>query len=77
MQLVNPCIAADLTINPSILSSLAIEYEVFDTPYEETFDSSEVTSTETTATCPPVVLTVTDQAGNPLPSPLFEYDSIT
>ena len=40
VELVNPCIDADLTIDPSILSTLTIEYEVFDTAHEETFDSS-------------------------------------
>ena len=74
VQLVNPCIAADLTISTSILSSTDILYEVFDSPFVETFPSTDVASTETTATCPPVIFTVTDQQGNALPSPLFVFD---
>ena len=37
VELVNSCIAADLTINPNILSSNPIQYEVFDSPHVETF----------------------------------------
>ena len=52
VQLVNPCKAARLSIDSNILSSTSIQYEVFDVPLVEIFTSPDVTSTETTATCP-------------------------
>ena len=50
---------------------------MFDSSHEETFDPSKVSSVESTATCPPLEFTVTDQSGNALPSPLFMYDLST
>ena len=38
VELVNPCIAADLTIDANILSSNPIQYEVFDTAHIESFE---------------------------------------
>ena len=37
VELVNPCIEAELTIDPSILTSTSIHYEVFDAPHVESF----------------------------------------
>ena len=77
VQLINPCLTATLTIDPSIMTS-PIQYEVFDNPHEEIFEQSDVTSSETTTTCPPFVFILTDQQGNALPTPLFDYyDSTT
>ena len=63
VELINPCINADLTILSSIMISTPITYEVSAPEQRESFnfDSSHVTSSEILATCPAsFVFTVTD-----------------
>ena len=60
--LVDPCIEAELTINPAILTTTSIKYYLSEVWLLENFSDSLVTSTETQATCPDITFEVVNQA---------------
>ena len=58
VKLVDPCIAADLSIDEKILTSTYLTYSIYKEAVRETLDVSLVSSSETKATCPPIQLDV-------------------
>ena len=74
----DPCISATLTIDPQILSSSAITYNIGDAAIIESLDLNHVISSETITTCPPIVLTLINQnTGTHPDSEVFNLDSET
>lgn len=56
--LVDPCIAATLTIDDSVVTSDVITYYLGDSPDQQSFLDEKVTSTEVITTCPDIVFYV-------------------
>ena len=73
--LIDLCETTTLTIANSMLSSLAISYNVSSTATVETLDSVYVTSSPSIHSCPEVVFSFDDQNGDPLDGDVFTYDS--
>ena len=74
MELVDPCTGVSFAIDPSILSSLDIEYTIGQVAHQETLLSTLVTPSVTGLTCPPMELTVLQADGLPMDSEAFTYD---
>ena len=74
----DPCRLATLTIDPTILTSNPYSYTV-DAPADiQTLLDSKVTSSETTAPCPPdFIFSVTKRDGTPFDSTLFTWTPAT
>ena len=70
---VNPCKTATLTIQPSILSTTAIEFVIGSPDAAETLDVAQVVSSETDAICPAIVLSVTDSMDGALDGVIFDH----
>lgn len=73
----NPCLLAALTIDPTILSTLSIEYSIGAIAHTEALDSTKVSSTETTVTCPSIVFSVGNVDGSSMDGSIFTFDSNT
>ena len=57
-ELIDTCETTTLTINPTLLSTLAIEYTIDDPSHDETLDPSLVTASPAPITsCPGIVFT--------------------
>ena len=77
VTLVDPCIAATLTVNAAILTSTSIAYSVYTTADSQTLSTSNVSSTETTATCPAIELDILNDNGTAFDSSVFTFTSGT
>ena len=75
----NACSAATLTVPPSILPSTTITQSLYKPEQVLTLDPSQVTSTETTASCPAIELHVVDMSGALIDAadPYLGFDSVT
>ena len=75
IEIINPCIAAALTIDPSTLTSTNIELDIGETRANEIADPLSVTSSEAIFTClTNLVFTVTDASENTPDSTIFTFD---
>ena len=77
VTLVDTCIAATLTVNSAILTSTSITYSIYNSADTQTLSTSNVDSTETTATCPTILLDVLNNDGIAIDTSVFTYTSGT
>ena len=66
ITLVNPCIAATLTVNDAILTSTSTTYNIYSPADSQILLTSNVSSDEITATCPAIELNVLNSDGSAL-----------
>ena len=77
--MVDPCAATSLSIDPSILSNLAIDYTINAPPWVENLDINKVTSLPdvSAAGCPAILFSFEDtNTGGAIDQALFTYDPI-
>ena len=77
ITLVDPCIAATLTVNAAILTSTSITYALYNPADSQVLSTSNVSSDEVTATCPAIELDVLNSDGSALDSAVFTFTSGT
>ena len=77
ITLVDPCIAATLTVNAANLTSTSITYSIYAPADSQILSTRNVSSDETTATCPAVELDVLNSDGSALDSAVFTFTSDT
>ena len=69
----DPCTIATLTIDPTIVPS-PYEYLLSSAADVQSILSSNVLSSETIVTCPPVELSVVKDDSNPIDAAIFTFD---
>lgn len=76
--MIDPCEVAILSIDPTILSSLAISYDIGDALHAESLqDSLFIADPTPMATCPDILFSFDDQAGGAIDETIFSYDLVT
>ena len=75
VTLVNPCLAATLTINESIFQANPIVYELASEADVVTLLDEHVSSDEPSDICPDIVFQITNRDGSPTDASVFTYDA--
>ena len=77
VTLIDPCVAATLTVNAAILTSTSIEYTLYATADSQVLLTNNVSSDESTATCPAIELDILNSDDSPLDATVFNFTSAT
>lgn len=75
VTIVDPCIGASLTFDPTMTPS-PYDYLLLSPADVRSIPVSKVLSTETLATCPPVVLTIVKDDLTPIDAVIFTHDAV-
>ena len=78
VTLEDTCATTTLSIDPTVLLSLNLDYIVGQGPRTGTLDDSFVSASPTPLTaCPDIIFSFDDRAGGPIDGSVFTYDPVT
>ena len=76
LTVIDPCLEAQLTIDPSILQRDEIDYYIGDEAHVESFAHEKVSSTEAIANCPNVVFAIENQDSTSYDASVFSFEDL-